>query len=209
MVINREQEKKHLFSLIRTKKLRLSYFLGLLPLMVFLPLSVNASQAALLVSLGMPDQTLKSYLVQAKNIGIPVVIRGLYTKKEHRAQAGVVGSFKDTVERVKGLISDNGKKSLSGNQKRIKGLGVSIDPTLFRSFQVGVVPALVVYDSKSDPCMKHVDQPSYTPCFSDRYDIAYGNTPIKKMLTRIADQSQSDDRSHYALSLLQAQEVHS
>ena len=195
--------------LIRVKKLFFPCFLTLFCFQVCLPLSASASEAALLVSLGMPDQTLKSYLDQARDLGIPVVIRGLYTQKKHQSQAGVMGSFEDTVGRIKNLIADK-KAGIDSNeeQNRKKGLGASIYPNLFRAFKVGVVPALVVYDSKSAPCIKQAGQQSYTPCFSDSFDIAYGNTPMKKLLSRIADQSQSNERAQYAMALLHAQEVY-
>jgi len=91
-----------------------------------------AEKAVLLVSLGMPDSTLKAYLRQGKEAQIPVVIRGLYTDKENLSNHPYVGSFKDTASRIKRIM---GKEQIGG---------VSIDPTLFRAFGVKVVPALVI-----------------------------------------------------------------
>ena len=148
-----------------------------------------AQKAVLLVSLGMPDSALKSYLKQAKSYQVPVVIRGLYTDKQHKYSHPYVGSFQDTAMRLKSLI---GKSNLGG---------VSIDPTLFRAFGIKIVPAFVVYDEQQS-CLEKSNQSSYPACPAKTFDVVFGNLSIEKQLYRIVHESKSSDRANFAKYLL-------
>ena len=152
-----------------------------------------AEKAALLVSLGMPTEVLKAYLKQGKDNGIPLVIRGLYTEKKNQREDSDIGSFKDTVNRLKEVM---GEEHLGG---------ISIDPTLFRSFAVQVVPALVLYDEK-ERCLEKSRDRINEPCDSDSFDLVLGNLPVKKQLMRIVEASKSYKRVSFAQSILLAYE---
>lgn len=176
------------------------------------PLSGLAVQAALLVSLGMPDATLKSYVIQSRQAAIPLVIRGLYGSyspqekkisekrgkpEAHEANSNRLrqasspfGSFRATALRLRQLMG----QSAQG--------GVVIDPVLFRAFSVQAVPALVVYETPL-ACLQHgntaIGKPS--PCDRAQYDVAMGNLPLEKLLARIAQGSPSTERAAYAAQL--------
>lgn len=74
------------------------------------------------VSFSMPKESLKNYLLEARKIQAPLVIRGLINH-----------SFRDTTKAVMALLPDN------------KG-GMLLDPTLFKRFNIKKVPAVVVID---------------------------------------------------------------
>ena len=158
---------------------------ALLVLACFIADNVLAQKAVLLVSLGMPDSTLKSYLKQAKSYQIPVVIRGLYTDKKNQSSHPYVGSFQDTAMRVKELV---GESNLGG---------VSIDPTLFRAFGIKVVPAFVVYDEQQS-CLEKSNRSFYPVCPANTFDVVFGNLSIEKQLYRIVHESKSGDRVSFA-----------
>ena len=148
-----------------------------------------ASQAVLLVSLGMPDNALKAYLQQGKQYHIPVVIRGLYTEKHDYSATPSIGSFGDTARRVKKLVHNS------------KVGGVSINPLLFRAFDINVVPALVVYNDDLS-CIRQTAHAPYQPCAKNSFDVIVGNLPVKKLLSIVAHQSTSAARSELSKSLL-------
>lgn len=85
------------------------------------------NNAILFVSLGMPKLALRQYLLQSKQLGIPLVIRGLLNN-----------SYPDTAKRIYQILhpKNTGKKSISG--------GFEIDPVYFKKFHISVVPALVI-----------------------------------------------------------------
>lgn len=142
-----------------------------------------ATQAVLAVSLSMPSVALKQYIQQAHTYHIPIVIRGLYTTPSDTAAHKSIGSFHDTEVKIKSLIG----KSKHG--------GIAIDPMVFRSFQVKVVPTLIVFDSSCD-----AEQGK--PCSKDSYDMVKGNIPIQKQLTIIARKSASQARIDYSKQTL-------
>lgn len=86
--------------------------------------------AMLFVSLGMPKLVLRQYLIQSKELGIPLVIRGL-----------LQNSYPVTAKRIYQILHP--KNTEKNFQKEIKG-GFEIDPVYFRKFHISVVPALVV-----------------------------------------------------------------
>jgi type-F conjugative transfer system pilin assembly protein TrbC len=150
---------------------------------------IFAEKAVLLVSLGMPDNALRAYLKQGAEAKIPVVIRGLYTDKQNQPSHPYVGGFKDTANRVKKVM---GEEQVGG---------VSIDPTLFRAFGVKVVPALVIYDERQS-CLEKSNHSTNNVCPTESFDVAFGNLSLKKLLTRISQQSKSHKRAALAQSLI-------
>ncbi len=148
------------------------------------------SQAVLLVSLGMPDNALIAYLKQAHQYHIPLAIRGLYTDKNTKEENPYIGSFKDTANRVKQLV----QKSKVG--------GVSINPLLFRAFDIKAVPALVLYDDGLS-CIQQTAHAPNSPCDKNTYDVVYGNIPIYKQLAIISDQASLPERADSSKLILE------
>lgn len=110
------------------------------------------------VSLSMPKDSLKQIISQVKKVGGRVVIRGFS------------GSIKETV-------------------KQLNGLGqVSIDPKLFKEFEVKAVPVFVVSDDKSG------------------YDIAAGNVSLDFVLREFAKSGDSKGIAAQYLSKLEEKE---
>lgn len=148
-----------------------------------------ATQAVLLVSLGMPDNTLKAYLRQGKQYHIPIVIRGLYSKKQDLESAMTIGNFKETIGRIYQLTHED----------NIGGL--FIDPLPFSAFEVKVVPALVIYDDNLR-CLSKAASPQNTVCEKTHFDVIFGNLPLAKLLEIIANRSSSASRAHFAKMML-------
>ena len=136
----------------------------------------------LFVSLGMPIDTLSQYLSEAKQYHIPVLIRGLYTQKNDTKTDKTVGSFDDTANRIFQILKneDENKTNIS-ELKKLMG-GVSINPLLFRSFSIRVVPALVITDDQSDCVTKSHSKNEHVVCPTSNFDVVYGNVPIYKQL---------------------------
>lgn len=169
--------------------------------------SNNQGSILLFVSLGMPDNALRSYLLQAKQYHIPVLIRGLYTSKNDTLSDKTIGSFNDTANRIFNLLKNqNGQNSQQNNQNSVAELkkamgGVSINPLLFRNFNINVVPALVVTNHLS--CINSNHQKyNNTHCPASNFDVVYGNIPVKKQLKIIAEKSDNKKRANIALERL-------
>ena len=156
----------------------------------------------LFVSLGMPINTLSQYLVQAKQYHIPVLIRGLYTQKNDAITDKTVGSFDDTANRIFKILKneDENKKDITELKKSMGG--VSINPLLFRSFSIRVVPALVITDDQSDCVTKSHSKNKHVVCATSNYDVVFGNIPIYKQLKIISEKSTSLARKNIALGIL-------
>lgn len=85
------------------------------------------NNAMLFVSLGMPKLVLRQYLIQSKQLGIPLIIRGL-----------LQNSYPVTAKRIYQILHPKNRF-----QKAIKG-GFEIDPVYFKKYHIKVVPALVI-----------------------------------------------------------------
>ena len=83
--------------------------------------SVRYPQLLVFISFSMPVETLKTLASQVNQAGGKVVLRGL-----------VNGSFKNTAEKIKELQQE-----------------VIIDPTLFESYQIKVVPTFVLREKNA------------------------------------------------------------
>src|SRR3990167_10568232 len=156
----------------------------------------------LFVSLGMPINTLSQYLVQAKQYHIPVLIRGLYTQKNDAITDKTVGSFDDTANRIFKILKneDENKKDITELKKSMGG--VSINPLLFRSFSIRVVPALVITDDQSDCVTKSHSKNEHVLCPKSNFDVVYGNIPIYKQLKIISEKTTNVERKSIVLGIL-------
>lgn len=167
----------------------------------------NRNNIFLFVSLGMPDAVLTQYLKQAKQYHIPVVIRGLYTAKNDISVDKNIGSFSDTANRVFSLLKEednnDGNNNKISSKKNAMG-GVLINPLLFRSFNIKVVPALVVTQHQSCVINHHQSTQTIknTKCNSNNFDVVYGNIPIQKQLEIISEKSKDAVRAEIAKSRL-------
>lgn len=157
----------------------------------------------LFVSLGMPDNALKAYLFEAKQYHIPIVIRGLYTSKNDTAADKTVGSFNDTATRVFNLLKTQDSKNNANNATTLQKTmgGISINPLLFRSFNINVVPALVVTNNSNCIAVNH-QQNTNENCAQSDFDVVFGNIPIEKQLKIISEKSDSKIRANLALARL-------
>lgn len=163
----------------------------------------NQNNIFLFVSLGMPDSVLSQYLKQAKQYHIPVVIRGLYTAKNDTTTDKNIGSFSDTANRVLFLLKNENDTQYASQTNKIKKAmgGVLINPLLFESFNIRVVPALVV-TQKSYCVLNNHEQSKNMRCSGNDFDVVYGNIPIKKQLALISEKSNNSVRSEIAKSRL-------
>ena len=150
--------------------------------------NTNNNNILLFVSLGMPKDVLRQYLTQAKIYHIPVLIRGLYTDKNDLTADKSVGSVKDTANRVFQIL-----KSEKGFKKSIGG--VSINPLLFRRFNITVVPALVVTNHMRSCITTNNAHNESMQCRDNDFDVIYGNIPIKKQLKIISQKTNSFHRA--------------
>ena len=80
--------------------------------------------------------------------------------------------------------------------------GVSINPLLFRSFSIRVVPALVITDDQSYCVTKSHSKNKHVVCPTNNFDVVYGNIPIYKQLKIISEKSTSLARKNIALGIL-------
>lgn len=117
---------------------------------------MTESNVLIFVSFSMPKESLKGWINDADRIHAPVIIRGL-----------VNNSFKETTRKMSDLVKDN------------KG-GIQLDPTLFKTFDIKQVPAVVVTKSLNCP-------PNQT-CIPD-FDVIYGDVHLDYALRKIADQN--------------------
>lgn len=97
-----------------------------------------------LVSLSMPEQSLKQWSEQANQVGATLVLRGL-----------VENSIKKTVEKAQQLF---GEKEQGG---------FSVDPERFQMFKVDKVPAVVLLTNEAIACDKEPCEPVFDIVYGD------------------------------------------
>lgn len=123
----------------------------------------KVSQVLVFLSFSMPEKSLHTWLLQCKQSGATPVIRGL-----------IHNSFKDTMAAIQKLS----KKT---------GIGMQLDPILFKTFEISVVPA-VVYVKDIPDCPANMD------CKPVDYDILYGDVSLDYALEKmIGDEQSSKD----------------
>lgn len=123
--------------------------------------SKEASGVLVFVSLGMPEPVLRQILMQANQLGVPVVVRGVLNN-----------NFKDSAKVLFSILHPQ-------NQPAIKG-GLTIDPKWFKEFGITQVPAVVAV-SDAAPCYQD-------NCPTPAFDVVYGNIPIPEALKKIVSQ---------------------
>ena len=114
----------------------------------------KVSQVLVFLSFSMPEKSLKSWLLQCKRSGATPVIRGL-----------IHNSFRDTMRVVQAL-----------SQKT--GIGMQLDPLLFKTFDIRMVPA-VVYIKDIPSCPANMD------CKPVDYDSLYGDVSLDYALEKM------------------------
>lgn len=130
-------------------------------------------QAIFFVSFSMPDLSLKQIIYDASKYQIPVVIRGLYQN-----------SFRKTLEKIFELVKDN-------NQG-----GIAISPQWFKEYDIKAVPAVVVSDDIENVENKYLSAKSEK---SKKSDVVYGNIPLKKALSIIAERGTASNKAQSIL----------
>ena len=127
--------------------------------------SVRYPHLLVFVSFSMPLEVLKTLAIQVNQVGGKVVLRGL-----------VNGSFKNTAEKVKELQQE-----------------VIIDPTLFESYQVKVVPTFILQnkatkkDEETDSGKSNSSPVPSRRGDEDRlYDRLSGNVSLEYVLDQFA-----------------------
>lgn len=108
-----------------------------------------------LVSMSMPEEQIKSLLDQLPNYNGMMAIRGL-----------VDNDFEKTITKMRGMSSSE--------------MGVAIDPTLFRRFNVKSVPTFILPLEKLEPC-----QPN--KCDAPDAVIASGSMSVKYFLDKVVE----------------------
>jgi conjugal transfer pilus assembly protein TrbC len=126
----------------------------------------KVSQVLVFLSFSMPKKSLEAWLVQCKQAGATPVIRGL-----------IHHSFQETMTVIQSL-----------SQKT--GMGMQLDPILFKTFEIEVVPAVV--SVKDSP-----DCPSNMNCKSVDYDKLYGDVSLDYALEKMS----SDDPALHRMIL--------
>lgn len=122
----------------------------------------KVSQVLVFLSFSMPEKSLQAWLLQCKQSGATPVIRGL-----------IHNSFKDTMT----AIQTFSKKT---------GIGMQLDPILFKTFDVTEVPA-VVYVKDTPAC------PANMNCRPVNYDSLYGDVSLDYALEKMRVDEQSED----------------
>ena len=120
-------------------------------------------QAIVFVSFSMPVLSLKQIIQDASRYQIPVVICGLHEN-----------SFRKTIEKIFDLVKEDNNG------------GVLINPMWFKKYNIKAVPALVVNGGERDGVYGADERESIFK--KSKFDVIYGNIPLKKALTIIAEQ---------------------
>ena len=126
------------------------------------------------VSFSMSDESISSYLHDARKIHASVVIRGL-----------INNSFKDTFLKMTNIVKQAG------------GGGVELNPPLFKKFSITRVPAVVLLPNDSS---RVTGKSSFAE--SD-FDVIYGDIPLYDALKTIRDHGAvSQKKADELMSLL-------
>lgn len=122
----------------------------------------KVSQIIVFLSFSMPEKSLEAWLLQCRQSGATPVIRGL-----------IHNSFHETMIAIRRL-----------SQKT--GAGVQLDPILFKTFDIQVVPA-VVYAKDTPACPSNMD------CKTVEYDKLYGDVSLDYALEKISGHDEAND----------------
>jgi conjugal transfer pilus assembly protein TrbC len=122
----------------------------------------KVSQVLVFLSFSMSEQSLHAWLLQCKQSGATPVIRGL-----------IHNSFKDTMSAIQSLS----KKT---------GIGMQLDPILFKTFDITAVPA-VVYVKDTPQCPANMD------CRPVEFDKLYGDVSLDYALENMHGDASLED----------------
>ncbi|MGM9451942.1 type-F conjugative transfer system pilin assembly protein TrbC [Legionella bozemanae] len=137
----------------------------------------KVSQVLVFLSFAMPERSLQAWLLQCKQSGATPVIRGL-----------IHNSFQETMTAIQMLS----KKT---------GMGMQLDPILFKTFEITEVPA-VVYVKDVPLCPANMD------CKPVKYDKLYGDVSLDYALEKMgSEQSIEDPALHQMILRLRGEQV--
>ncbi|KTC80120.1 MULTISPECIES: type-F conjugative transfer system pilin assembly protein TrbC [Legionella] len=137
----------------------------------------KVGQVLVFLSFSMPERSLQAWLLQCKRSGAIPVIRGL-----------IHNSFKETMTVLQAL-----------SQKT--GIGMQLDPILFKTFEITAVPA-VVYVKDVPLCPANMD------CKPVDYDKLYGDVSLDYALEKMdSEQAMEDPALHQMILLLKGEQV--
>lgn len=122
----------------------------------------KVSQVLVFLSFSMPEKSLHGWLLQCKQSGATPVIRGL-----------IHNSFRDTMLTIQRL-------------SQTTGVGMQLDPILFKTFDIQVVPAVVVI--KDTPAC-----PANMNCKPVDYDSLYGDVSLDYALEKMRGDDSAED----------------
>lgn len=115
----------------------------------------------ILLSFSMPEESLRSVMVEADRFGVPIVMRGFVKNDAYATQTAIQRVFKNDAESI----------------------GFNIDPTIFTRFNVTSVPQLIVVNDDLGSCETQGCEGDVAP----PHDVVRGNIPIEAALRIIAD----------------------
>jgi len=114
----------------------------------------KVSQVLVFLSFSMPEKSLQGWLMQCKQSGATPVIRGL-----------INNSFKDTFQTIRALSEKT-------------GIGVQLDPILFKTFNITQVPSVVWVESH-DICSDTMN------CLPVSFDLIAGDVSLDYALEKM------------------------
>ena len=139
------------------KSVCLLLLFNLLPLNAGVASNNNSDELLVFVSFSMPEPVLKSWLIDADSLRASVVLRGL-----------INDSWPQTLTKIKRLVDQAGTG------------GMQIDPTLFQTFGIEQVPAIVRIRKHGEPC----DQTDSDCSEYGRFDVISGNISLSYALDK-------------------------
>ena len=121
----------------------------------------KVSQVLVFLSFSMPEKSLHAWLLQCKTSGATPVIRGL-----------IHNSFKETMQVIQRL-------------SQTTGVGMQLDPILFKTFEITKVPA-VIYVKDAPICSANMN------CKPITYDRLYGDVTLDYALEKMLGDGTTD-----------------
>lgn len=121
----------------------------------------GSDRAFLMLSFSMPEQSLRSAMLEADRFGIPILMRGFVKNDAYATQTAIQRVFKDDAQSI----------------------GFNIDPTMFTWFGVNSVPQLIVVDGELEACETQGCERDVPP----PHDVVRGNIPLEAGLRIIAN----------------------
>jgi len=134
------------------------------------------SRVFLLASFSMPEQVLRTMMVEANALDVPIIFKGFVDNSVYKTQSALERVFGEDLEIV----------------------GFNIDPTIYTRFDIKAVPQVIVLKEELEPCE--------TPgCLSDPaplHDRVGGNIPLRAALEIIAlGDGDAPDVARHALGM--------